>query len=379
MKKLSLPISVLVIAALLALAAGCSSSSGLGSGAAATVNGTDISMSSLYDDLAVLANSASYKANLQQNGTQVYGSDSKTYTTEFVAGWLSVLIQNTLVEQQLQSLGGEPTSDETSQAQQSYSRLQSTGEVPQDFIDRLVAANANQLALKRVVEASAPPAAVTDDDVRAYYDQNIDSIMQQAGGDVACFALVFAPAGSGQTAPTPSDTAAASAQIDQVVARVRAGEDLTTIAEGLSSAGSDELKGARTCLPRGSGQVPQELEDAIYAAPAGQLSSPLQTDSGVYLFLVRSRGTVPFDEIQDSIRQQLEQQKGDVTQQAATDFLQGATIKVDPRFGTFDESKAEVVPPDGPTAPSTTLPIVDQLNGTDSGSTDQSSPTASTP
>jgi hypothetical protein len=377
-KKLSLPVSVLVVAALLVLAAGCSSSNGLGSGAAATVNGTDISMHSLYDDLAVLANSTSYKANLEQNGTQVYGSDNKTYTTEFVSGWLSVLIQNTLVEQQLQSLGGEPTSDETSQAQQSYSRLQSTGEVPQDFIDRLVAANANQLALKRVVEAAAPPAAVSDDDVRAYYDQNIDSIMQQAGGDVACLALVFAPAGSGQTAPTPSDAAAASAQIDQVVARVRAGEDLSTIADGLGSAGTAELKGARTCLPRGSGQVPQELEDAIYAAPAGQLSSPLQTDSGVYLFLVRSRGIVPLGEIQDSIRQQLEKQKGDVTQQAATDFLQGATIKVDPRFGTFDVSKAEVVPPEGPTAPSTTLPIVDQLNGTDSGSTDQS-PTASTP
>ena len=121
------------------------------------MNGTDISMTSLYDDLAVLANSSSYTSNLQQNGTQVYGSDGKTYTTQFVSGWLSVLIQNTLVEQQLQSLGGEVTADETSQAQQSYSQLRATGEVPDDFIDGLVTANANQLALQRVIEASAPP------------------------------------------------------------------------------------------------------------------------------------------------------------------------------------------------------------------------------
>ena len=57
------------------------------------MNGTDISMTTLYDDLAVLANSSSYTANLQQNGTQVYGSDGKTYTTAFVSGWLSVLIR----------------------------------------------------------------------------------------------------------------------------------------------------------------------------------------------------------------------------------------------------------------------------------------------
>jgi parvulin-like peptidyl-prolyl isomerase len=378
-KKLTLPLSVLVVAALLALASGCSSSGGLGSGAAATVNGTDISMNTLYDDLAVLAKSPSYKANLEQNGTQVYGSDGKTYTTEFASGWLSVLIQSTLVEQQLQSLGGEPTPDETAQAQKSYSQLASSGEVPQSFIDRLVAANANQLALKRVIEASAPAAAVSDEDVQAYYDQNIDSIMQQAGGDVACVALVAAQIGSGQAAPTAADTAAATAQIDDVAARVRAGEDLSTIASGIQSSGTGDLKGAVTCLPKGSGQLPQSVEDAIYAAPVGQVSSPVQTDTGVFLFVVRTRGVVPLDEIRDGIRQQLEQNKTDVTQQKATEFLQAATIEVDPRFGTFDTTKAEVVPPNGPTSASTTVPLVDQFNGAATGTTDQSSPTDSTP
>ena len=44
---------------------------------------------------------------------------------------------------------------------------------------------------------------------------------------------------------------------------------------------------------QGSGQIPQEVEDAIYAAPVGELSSPVQTDSGVFLFSVRTRGVVP--------------------------------------------------------------------------------------
>ncbi len=351
---------------------------------AATVNGTDISMSALYDDLAVLSNSASYKASLQQNGTQIYGSDNKTYTTEFVAGWLSVLIQNTLVEQQLSSLGGSPTSDETSQAQQSYSRLSQTGEIPQDFIDRLVEANANQQALQRVIDASAPAATVTDEEVRAYYDQNIDATMQQVGGDVACVTHItaaFDPSGQTTTA-TPDQQAAAQAQIDQIVARVRAGEDFNTIANGLSQSQAAAITGGNLgCIPRGGGQIPQALEDAIYALPVGQVSDPIQTSIGVHLVLVRSRGVIPFEEAQDTIRQQLQQQKGNVAQQAVNDFTQAAAIKVDPRFGTFDASSAQVKPPDGPTPPSTTTPLVDQLTGTGSntGSTDQVAPTDSTP
>jgi hypothetical protein len=357
---------VLTFAVLVLFVAGCSSGGSVGSPAAATVNGTDISISSLYADLDVLANSSSYKAGLQQNGTQVYGSDGKTYTTDFVSGWLSVLIQNTLVEQQLESLGGAPTADETSEAQSTYSQLSQTGEVPQDFLDRLVSANANQLALQRVIEDQAPAAEVTDEQVRAYYDENIDATMQQVGGDVACVTHItapFDPTGQASTS-TPEQQAAAQQQIDQVAARVGAGEDFVTVADSFTQDVTGAVTGGNLgCLPRGGGQVPTALEDAAYTLSVGQVSDPIQTEIGYHLIVVRSRGVLPFEEAADTIRQQLEQNKGDVTQQAASEFLRSATITVDPRFGTFDAERVEVVPPEGPTSPSTTLPLLDPLQG----------------
>jgi hypothetical protein len=354
---------VLTFAVLVLFAAGCSSG-GVGSPTAATVNGTDISMSSLYADLDVLANSSSYKAGLAQSGTEVYGSDGKTYTTTFVSGWLSVMIQNTLVEQQLASLGGTPTPDETSQAQQTYQQLSQTGEVPPEFLERLVTANANQLALQRVIEDQAPIQPVTDEQVRAYYDENIDATMQQVGGEVACVTHItaaFDPTGQSSTS-TPEQQAAAQQQIDQVAARVRAGEDFVTVADSFSSDTTGPVSGGNLgCIQRGGGQLPTALEEAAYSLPIGQLSEPIQTEIGVHLIVVRSRGVLPFEEAADTIREQLEQNKGNVTQEAANEFLRSATITVDPRFGTFDVEQAAVIPPEGPTSPSSTVPLLDQL------------------
>lgn len=381
MKKPSL-LPVLIACVLLLAAAGCSSSSGLGSGAAATVNGTDISTSELFDDLAVLANSSTYTSNLQQSGTQAYGEDGKTYTTQFVAGWLSVLIQNTLVEQQLASLGGSATDDEVSQARQNYTQLSQTGEIPQDFIDRLVQASANQTALQRVIEASAPPATVTDDEVRQYYDDNIDSIMQRVGGQVACAGHITAAYdASGQTtAPTPEQQATARQTIAQVQTRLRAGEDFATVAADVAQDPSGAVVGGDLgCVPQSSTQLPAEIVDAMYSLTIGQVSDPIETDVGVHLIFVRSRGVWPFDEAASAIRSQLEQDKGNVTQVEATRFLRDASIHVDPRFGTFDTAQAEVVPPEGPSTPSTTTASLDLLGGGGSGLDDGSVTRDSTP
>jgi parvulin-like peptidyl-prolyl isomerase len=367
---------VLTFAVLVLFAAGCSSGGGVGSATAATVNGTDISISSLYADLDVLANSSSYKSGLAQSGTEVYGSDGKTYTTAFASGWLSVLIQNTLVEQQLESLGGAPTADETSQAQSTYQQLSQSGEIPPEFVDRLVTANANQLALQRVIEDQAPPQPVTDADVRAYYDENIDATMQQVGGEVACVTHItaaFDPTGQSATS-TPEQQVAAQQQIDQIAARVRAGEDFVTVADSFSAETAGAVSGGNLgCIPRGGDQVPAALDDAAYTLAVGQVSEPIQTEIGVHLIVVRSRGVLPFEEAADTIRQQLEENKGDVTQAAANEFLRSATITVDPRFGTFDAEQAAVIPPEGPASPSTTLPLVDQLQG---GGAQEERPTA---
>lgn len=359
MKRLSLVPAVLAVLAL--LAAGCASAGGPGAASAATVNGSDIAMSSLFDDLEVLADNSSYTASLQQQGIEVFGSDGTTYGTAFVATWLTTLIQNELVAQQLESLGGSANADEQQQAQQTYAQIEGT--VPQEFLDRLVQASADQLALQRVLEENAPAATVTDEQVRAYYDANIDSLMQQAGGEVVCATQITAAFdATGQTAtPTPEQQATAQQAIDQVAARVQAGEDFVTVANEIGQGSGGGVSGGNAgCFPRGSGQVPEAFEEAAFTQPIGEVGEPIQSEVGYSLLLVRSRGVFPFEEASAAIRQQLEGEKGDVVQQEAGRFLTESSIEIDQRFGTFDKEQASVVPPEGPIS-STSEPPLDEL------------------
>jgi parvulin-like peptidyl-prolyl isomerase len=349
---------VLTFAVLVLFASGCSGGD-VGSPTAATVNGTDISMSTLYADLDVLASDATVRASFEQSGTQVYGSDNKTYSTTFAAGWLTQLIQAELIEQQLVSLGGAPTASETKQAQEQVT--QSGGTLPEDFVQRLTDTGANQLALQRILDEQAA-AQLSPDDVRAFYDENIEAQMQQVG-EVACAdvaSVAFDPTGQSATG-TPEQEAAARATIDQIANRVAAGEDLVTVTNEIGQSSPNSIRGGDlSCFARSQGELPAEVVDAAFSLPVGQLSEPLAVTGGLALIQVRSRGVLPFEESEATIRQQLGQQRGETVKQ---EFLQGASITVDPRFGTFDAESSAVVPPEGPSSPSTTVPILDQLQG----------------
>lgn len=348
------------LAAVALFAAGCSSG-GPGAPSAATVNGTDVTMSSFLDDLDALASSAAIRTSFEEGGTSIYGPDDRSYTTAFTAGWLTQRIQDLLVEQQLEEVGGTPTAEETSQAQQQLSQV--AGELPAELVERLTNSAANQAALQRVLDEQAASQSVTDDEVRAFYDENIEAQMQQVG-EVACGSfgsIAFDPAGQSATG-TPEQVEAAQQTAQQIADRVASGEDLVSAANSFSQNTTNAVQGGDlSCFAQSGGQLPPEVVDAAFTLPVGQLSEPIETSGGLVLILVRSRGVLPFEEAEASIRQQLGQERGAT---AKEQFVRDADITVDPRFGTFDTATAAVVPPEGPTAPSTDLPLVDQLEGT---------------
>jgi hypothetical protein len=353
-----------LLAVSLLLAAGCSSAGGFGSPAAATVDGSEISMTDLYDDLDVLANSTSYRSQTEQQGTQIYGSDGRTYTTEFVTGWLTVLVRSELIAAQLESVGGEVTEADRASAAQSYSQLRATGEFPGSFIDRLAEADATTAALQRKLGETTN--AVTDEEVRAYYDQNIQSTMESIGDDVACVTqatVLFSASAQSGTQPTPEQDAAAQARINEVADAVADGQDFTAVAtslagdpSGLASGGADQ------CFVRGSQQYPAAVEEAAYSQPIGEVGPVIRSDVGYHIVLVRSRGTPPFEELEAQIRSQLESDQQQAAQARVTEFVQQVDVDVDPRFGTFDAETVAVVPPEGPT-PAGELPVVDPRTG----------------
>jgi parvulin-like peptidyl-prolyl isomerase len=355
---------VVVLAASLLAVTGCSTAGGFGAPSAATVDGTEIPMSELYDDLDILANSPTYRTQTEQQGIAVFGSDGRTYTTEFVTGWLTVLVRSALIESQLESVGGEVTDADRAEAEQSYAQLRGSGEFPDAFIDRRVEADATTAALQRKLQESAT--AVTDEEVRAYYDANIEATMASIGDDVACVTqatALFSGSSATGAAPTAEQEAAARQLIDEVAGAVAAGQDFTTVATALADDPSGLASGGRDeCFVRGSQQYPAAVEDAAYAQPVGEVGPVLRSDVGYHIVLVRSRGVPPFEELESQIRAQLESDRTQSTQTQVDAFVQEADIDVDPRFGTFDPETVAVVPPEGP-LPGEALPAVDPRTG----------------
>jgi foldase protein PrsA len=354
----------LILAAVAIVAAGCSSG-GPGAPAAATVNGTDISMSSFFDDLDAFAQSNDLREALGFSEPFAEGGDAN-YSTTFTAQVLTYRIGSALVEQELSDRGEAPTEQDLQQAEQTVAQVPGTADLADDVQQRLVTFVASQQALDRTLTEGST-SAVTDEQVRQYYDENIDSFMTNLNGEAACLShilIAFDPANLSAAEPTPQQDSEALARAEDAVARVRAGEDFAVVATESDDQGSAANGGDIGCIGRGTG-YPPEFEEAALTQPLGEVGDPVRSEFGYHVLLVRTRGVIPFEEIEDELRQQLEQQQqqsGGALGAWLQDAAGNADVHVDPRFGTYQPGQGSlVVPPDGPAEPANGLPSLDPL------------------
>jgi len=327
--------------------------------AAAIVNGTGISEQALLDNLEALAGTDELRRAIESQGVTVYGPTRGSYDVGFAGQVLSSMIIDELVAQELAARGLEPGDEDRAEAERQYQEGfgQLATALPQDFAARQVEALANRAALGRALAADQPQGPPTPEEIRAYYDDNIDAITERAGGDFACTSHILVAFGdpSAQTGapaePTPEQDAAARAEAEALLARLRAGEDFAALAaEASDDPGSASQGGDLGCNPPGSGFV-AAFEEAVYAQPVGEVGEPVRTEFGYHLILVRSRGVLPFEEVEQDIAQLLEQERAGGSEAALQGWLRQVTttagIEVDPRWGRWDPDEARVVRPEG--------------------------------
>ncbi|PGM95553.1 peptidylprolyl isomerase PrsA [Bacillus cereus] len=119
----------------------------------------------------------------------------------------------------------------------------------------------------------------------------------------------------------------------EVKEKINNGEDFTALAKQYSEdTGSKEQGGEIAGFA--PGQTVKEFEEAAYKLDAGQVSEPIKTSYGYHIIKVTDKKELkPFDEVKDSIRKDLEQQRlqdatGKWKQQVINDLLKEADIKV---------------------------------------------------
>lgn len=84
----------------------------------------------------------------------------------------------------------------------------------------------------------------------------------------------------------------------------------------------------------------QPFADATLDIPVGEVGGPVQTEFGWHLIHVIDRQTQPFESVRDSLLQEL---RGQVFTDWLIERVQGAEIRVNPRYGYFDEASGSVM------------------------------------
>ncbi len=359
---------LLVLTAVLALvttACGSTGTSGASS-AAAVVNGSTITMDQLTDELAAsaLAFFGPYDTVDAEARDAVYGPTSTTYSAAFTADTLQSLIIFQLIEDEADARGISPDASDIQAAEQALEQqaMQWQGEPSEEFRAEQVRRNALAVAVNRAVEGDADDPGVSDEEVRAYYDDNVEQWVAQSG-EFACVSHILLAwsddpdaAAEPNAEPTPEQKAAAQARATDVEAQLAAGADFGQLAAQYSGdPGSKDVEGNLGCRPAGQEYVP-EFEAAIWAQPVGEVGSPVETEFGYHVIVVRSRGIPPFEDLEETIRSYLDQQSASSSplQQWIIEQAASADIEVNPQVGTW--TAQGLVPPEGSSTQTTVAP-----------------------
>lgn len=179
-------------------------------------------------------------------------------------------------------------------------------------IDRLRADIRRDLAVKKMLDAElAGTAAVTDADVKDFYDKNPDEFM-----GVRASHILIKTEGLDDAAKKKARTT-----IDDVLKQAKAGSDFGELAKKHSSDGSAQQGGDLGYFNKGR-MVP-EFSNVAFKLKPGQISDVVETQFGYHIIKVTERKDVPMAEASEKIRGFLAAKNRDEQEQAFVASVKG--------------------------------------------------------
>jgi len=313
---------------------------------AVKVNGTVISRSSLDSELADIAHNATYRQVIDQQHDQqggpgpVEGTAKGTYTQSFTSYVLTQRVEYQLVHDELVRRRALPSASDVERARQTVLH-RFTQSTPGDVFQAFPTAYQRTL-VERQAEVTALVMTFSDADVHSYYTSH--------PGDFATELCVRHILITGKDPKGNIDFAASKARALQIKGQLDGGADFAALAKSVSADTQSAVNGGKLpgsapdgCLTsQDAGQLVQPFAQAIATLPVNQISDPVRTQFGYHLIEVTDRKVSDFNsQVASSARQSM---LLSLLQQR----LAGASIKVNPEFGSFDKLRAAIVPPAAP-------------------------------
>lgn len=192
-------------------------------------------------------------------------------------------------------------------------QLKSVGITPDQLRERLIEEATAEAVIIREVKVQ-----VTDEDVRKFYEENPAQFEQPEMVRVSHILLRTVDAATRE--PLPEEVRQAKRkQIEELLARARAGEDFAALARQYSEDPGSKDRGGEYTFARG--QMVPEFETAAFSLKPGQISDVVTSPFGYHILKLHERlpaRRIPLGEVQDRVREYLTTQ---AIQKALPDYV----------------------------------------------------------
>jgi parvulin-like peptidyl-prolyl isomerase len=222
--------------------------------------------------------------------------------------------------------------------------------MPESYRNFLISSFAEVSVLQADLAAESEP---VEDEIRAVYDADPTQFVQACGAHIL-IAVNDDPAAGEIVTPEQAEAGA-----ELVISALDGGADFAELAMEVSDdPGSGAQGGDLGCAPRGAYVPP--FEEALFGAEPGEIVGPVITDFGAHVMRLDEIQEPTYEEARDQILQQL---TGGVDPFSAFIelVLRAAIVTVDERYGTWNADEGRVVPPEGPSQTTTSLPGLPEL------------------
>lgn len=337
MRRLLFPLLVLAVAA--------SACSALGEAPAATVDGHEISLDVISDEIDIIEANDAYRNALEESyGKQI--TEGGTFDAAFAAQLLTIDVYYEVIERDLERRGVEISAEalataEAEIANQFGSRPEILEAFPESYQQQLH----DRRAMIETVNLEI--AAGIGDDERTFYDDNPEEFTEIC----VSHALVGLQGGR-----TPAEAKKAAQDLYD---RVEGGEDFEDIATNESddtTAAADQ--GALGCGSRLTLQFDPVFLEAAFALETDVVSEPVQTQFGSHLILVTSRKVPNYRDVADQVESVMINAHTTRVNEYFKRLICSADVDVNARYGSWTHEACEsiaapppaVAPPEGPMA-----------------------------
>lgn len=157
----------------------------------------------------------------------------------------------------------------------------------------------DQLLINKVMKQEIQKALVTDAQIKAYYDENKDNLMQvKASHILICY-------NNTMFCTSERTESEAKTRAEEVLQKAKEGKDFAELAKEYSDDNSAAKGGDLGYFARG--QMVKEFEETAFSLSKNQVSDLVKTQFGYHIIKVFDK-QLSFDELKEKIKKQLEAQ-----------------------------------------------------------------------